>query len=38
MIVPDSVLDRLRANAERLRWPVDWPEWAVAAVEPAMPR
>ena len=36
-----SELSRLRADAERVRWPIDWPEWAVAGVEPrvaAMPR
>ena len=31
-------LTRLRADAERLCWPLDWPEWAVAGVEPALPR
>lgn len=34
-------LSRLRADAERLRWPLDWPAWAVAGIEPrvaGMPR
>jgi tetratricopeptide (TPR) repeat protein len=31
-------LSRLRADAERVRWPLDWPAWAVAGVEPALPR
>ena len=39
--VLQAELSRLRADAERLRWPLDWPEWAVAGVTPrvaAMPR